>query len=72
MQLAHRFIAGGATGDDLTLDRLRRETGARWVITRITGGFEAVIHEPEGAPVRRYGRTPAELAESIRMAEGLL
>ena len=72
MQLAHHSTAGSATGHDLTLDRLRRETGDRWVITRITGGFKALIHEPEGAPVPRYGRTPTELAESIRMAEGLL
>ena len=72
MQLAHHSTAGSATGDDVALDRLRRETGDRWVITCITGGFKALIHEPEGAPVPRYGRTPTELAESIRMAEGLL
>ena len=72
MQLAHPSTAGSATGDDLTLDRLRRETGDRRVVTRITGGFKAVIHEAEGAPVPRYGRTPAELAESIRMADAVL
>ena len=72
MHLAYHSTAGSPTGDDLTLDRLRRETGDRWMITRITGGFKAVVREREGAPVPRYGRTPAELAESIRMAEGLL
>ena len=39
MQLAHHSTAGSATGHDLTLDRLRGETGDRWVVTRITGGF---------------------------------
>lgn len=42
MQLAHHSTAGSATGDDVTPDRLRRETGARWMVTRITGGFKAV------------------------------
>ena len=55
MQLAHPSTAGSATGDDVTLDRLRRETGDQWVVTRITGGFKAVIHEPEGVPVPGTG-----------------
>ena len=68
MQLAHPSTAGSATGDDLTLDRLRRETGDRWVVTRITGGFKAVIHEPEGALVPRYGRTPGDEPQPMASA----
>ena len=29
-------------------------------------GYKAVIRKPEGTPLPRYGRTPAELLESIR------
>ena len=57
-------------GDDITPDDLHREFGDRWEITRITGGYRAVIRNTGGhTPIPRYGRTPAELAESIRMAE---
>ena len=53
-----------------TLDDLGREFGDRWDITLITGGYRALNHDAGGrAPVPLYGRTPAELAESIRMAE---
>jgi hypothetical protein len=54
----------------VTLDDLWREYGSRFDITVITGGYRALIPDPaEGMPVILYGRTPAELAESIRMAE---
>lgn len=52
------------------LEDLRREFGGRWEVAVITGGYRAVPRQTGGqAPVTRYGRTPAELAESIRMAE---
>lgn len=52
------------------LDDLRREFGDRWDIAQITGGYRAVIRDAAGhAPAPRYGRTPAELAESIRLVE---
>lgn len=58
--------APGAT----VLDDLRREFGRRWHIAAIPGGYRATPRDTGGhAPVPRYGRTPAELAESIRMAE---
>jgi hypothetical protein len=54
----------------IALDDLRREFGDRWEITRITAGYRAVIRETGGdTPIPRYGRTPAELAESIRHVE---
>ena len=57
--------------DDVTLNDLRREFGERWEIARITGGYRAVVRDTGGhTPIPRYGRTPAELAESIRMVEG--
>lgn len=53
-----------------TLDDLWLEFGDQWDITLITGGYRALIREAGGRPqVPLYGRTPAELAESIRMAE---
>jgi hypothetical protein len=56
--------------DDVALHDLRREFGERWDIARITGGYRAVMRETGGrAPVVLYGRTSAELAESIRMTE---
>jgi len=55
------------------LDDLRREFGERWDIAAIAQGYRAVLRQSEGrAPVVLYGRTPAELAESVRMAEGAL
>jgi hypothetical protein len=54
----------------MTFDGLRREVGDRWEIIRITGGYRAVIRDAAGhTPIPRYGRTPGELAESIRMTE---
>jgi hypothetical protein len=57
-------------GQDITLGDVRREAGDRWQIAKITGGYRAVISEPGGTPIPRYGRTPAELLESIRHVEG--
>jgi hypothetical protein len=55
---------------DMTLDDVRREVGDRWEITCITGGYRAIRRDSPGhTPVPRYGRTLAELAESIRCAE---
>ncbi len=54
---------------DMTLDDLRHIYGSRWQIAPITGGYRAVIREPSATPIPRYGRTPVELAESIRHAE---
>jgi hypothetical protein len=51
-------------------DDLDREFGDRWHIAAVTGGYRATPRDMGGhTPVPRYGRTPAELAESIRMAE---
>jgi hypothetical protein len=57
-------------GHGLTLDDLRREFGGRWQIVAIAQGFRAIPRETAGhTPVALHGRTPAELAESIRMAQ---
>jgi hypothetical protein len=58
-----------ASAHEMTIDDLHREVGGRWQITRITGGYRAITREPGGTPIPRYGRTPAELAESIRHVE---
>jgi len=59
--------------DNGALDDLRREFGDRWDIAAIPQGYRAILRQTDGrAPVALYGRTPAELAESIRMAEGAL
>jgi len=58
---------------DAAVDDLRRESGDRWDIAAIAQGYRAILREAGGhAPVVLYGRTPAELAESIRMTEGAL
>ena len=52
------------------LDDLRREFGDRWDVAAIPQGYRAILRDTGGhAPVALYGRTPAELAESIRMAQ---
>lgn len=57
--------------DGITLDDLRREFGDRWEITPIAGGYRAVMRDTGGhTPIPCYGRTPAELAESIHAVEG--
>ena len=59
--------------DDMTLDDVRREFGDRWEVAAIAQGYRAILRDPGGhAPVVLYGRTPAELAESVRMAESAL
>ena len=53
-----------------TLDDLWLQFGDHWDITLITGGYRALNRTAAGrTPAPLYGRTPAELAESIRMAE---
>ena len=55
---------------DVALHDLRRESGDRWDIAAIPQGYRAILRDPgERARVVLYGRTPAELAESIRMAQ---
>jgi hypothetical protein len=56
-------------GQDVTLDDVRAETGSRWSVAAITGGYRAVPRGVHGTPIPRYGRTPAELLESIRQVE---
>jgi hypothetical protein len=70
MQPAHRTGTGSAAGQDLTLDDVRHAVGDRWDIAKITGGYRATIKEPGRTPIPRYGRTPAELLESIRHVGG--
>lgn len=49
---------------------LHREFGERWQISGITAGYRAVVRDTGGhTPTPRYGRTPEELAESIRLVE---
>jgi hypothetical protein len=80
MQRAHGTSAESATdaghfpapaaAADVTFDDLVAEFGDRWEISRITAGYRAVIRETAGrTPIPRYGRTPGELAESIRCVE---
>ena len=70
MQSAHGTNAAGAAHRTLTLEAVRHESGNRWDITAIPQGYQAILKDHNGpAPVALYGRTPAELAESIRMAE---
>jgi hypothetical protein len=58
------------TGSDMTLGDVIRQFGPRWDITAIPPGYRAVPRERCGhTPIPRYGRTPAELAESIRLVE---
>jgi hypothetical protein len=60
-----------SVGPGTTLNDLRHEFGNRWDIVAITAGYRAVLRETGGhTPIPRYGRTPAELAESIRVVEG--
>ncbi len=54
----------------ITLDDVRREFGEQWDIAAIPQGYRAILRDPgERARVVLYGRTPAELAESIHMAQ---
>ena len=53
-----------------SLDDVRHEFGDRWDIAAIAQGYRAILRDPGGrVPVVLYGRTPAELAESVRMAQ---
>lgn len=59
-----------SAGPGITLDDVRREFGDQWDVSRITGGYRAVIRATDGhTPIPRYGRIPGELAESIREVE---
>ena len=81
MQPAHGTSAESAAGtshlrspatasDPVMVDDLRREFGARWDIAAIAQGYRAILRAVGGRrPVVLYGRTPAELAESIRVAQ---
>ena len=54
----------------ITLDDLWLKFGDQWDITLITGGYRALKPDAGGhTPIVLYGRTPAELAESIRLAQ---
>jgi hypothetical protein len=59
-----------AAAADITLEDVRRDVADRWEIACITGGYRAIPRNSGGhTPIPRYGRTPAELAESIRVVE---
>ena len=59
-----------APAEKITVDDVGRQFGDRWDIAAIPQGYRAILRDPGGhAPVVLYGRTPAELAESIRMAQ---
>ncbi len=69
-RVQHAPNARPAADDDMSLDDLRRIYATRWEIAPITGGYRAVPRETPGhTPIPRYGHTPAELAESIRIVE---
>lgn len=69
-QVGGDHLSPAALRDDVTLDDVRRQARNRWEIAPITGGFRAIPRGSGGhTPIPRYGRTPAELAESIRMVE---
>ena len=63
----------GKQPDHPGLDDLNREFGERYDFTSVEGGFRADRPGVQGTPrVPLYGRTPGELAESIRHPEGTL
>jgi hypothetical protein len=70
MEPAYGNSTASTADSPVTLDDVRRQAGDRWDIARITGGYRATIKEAGGTPIPRYGRTPAELLESIRVVEG--
>jgi hypothetical protein len=70
MEPAHGSSTASTADSPLALDEVRRQVGDRWDIATITGGYRGTIKEPGGTPIPRYGRTPAELLESIRVVEG--
>jgi hypothetical protein len=54
----------------MAADDLCREFGERREIAAIAQGYRAILREKGSRrPVVLYGRTPAELAESVRMAQ---
>jgi hypothetical protein len=70
MQTTHGTAADPVTHHNAAIDDLRGEFGDQWDIAAIPQGYRAILCNPGGgAPVVLYGRTPAELAESIRMAQ---
>ena len=70
MQTTHGTATDPIAHDNAAIDDLRREFGDRWEIAAIAQGYRAILRDPAGgAPVVLYGRTPAELAESVRMAQ---
>jgi hypothetical protein len=61
---------GSLVANEMGLDDVRHEFGDRWDIVAIAQGYRAVLRDPAGGvTVVLYGRTPAELAESVRMAQ---
>jgi hypothetical protein len=54
---------------DVTIDDVRAEIGERWRVAAIAGGYRAAPRGVRGTPIPRYGRTAAELLESIRHVE---
>jgi hypothetical protein len=61
------------TDGEMTLSDVTSHFGDRWDIAAIAQGYRAILRDPAGrASVVLYGRTPAELAGSVRMAEGAL
>jgi hypothetical protein len=67
--MAARSATTPASTHDMTIDDVRREAGDRREVAQITEGYRATIKDPGQTPIPRYGRTPAELLESIRHAE---
>ena len=70
MQTTHGAATDPAAHHNVTLEDVQREAGHRWDIAAIAQGYRAILRDPGGhVPVVLYGRTPAELAESVRMAQ---
>lgn len=70
MQTTHGTATDPIAHHNAAIDDLRGEFGDRWEVAAIAQGYRAILRDPaRGAPVVLYGRTPAELAESVRMAQ---
>ena len=58
------------TAGQMTLGDVMHQFARLWDIAAIAQGYRAILRDPaRGGPVVLYGRTPAELAESVRMAQ---
>ena len=70
MQTTHGTATDPASHHNVTIEDVQREAGQRWDVAAVPQGYRAIPPTPPGATrILLYGRTPAELAESIHMAQ---